>query len=306
MEILFTSLGLGVFVFLYLLTMLYMVRQREEALITSFGKHVYTQHRPGLKVKWPWPFNVVTANVPTSLQQMTEKLETKTKDDLFVSLPITIQFEIEDTAKFYFDNQAPLEQIRKLVSAEVRKYTSGKDFQDLYYEREEISEAVIKAVMVHVDDYGVILRRIIIDEPLAPATVEQAFNQVRASERLKDAAKNEAAADYIRRVKAAEANKERNILIGEGVAGFRKKIAEGYAELRSIMVGEGLDPAEADRFMRDAMHLDTLRDIGDKGNMVIVTEAGSSDKNDNLTNLVKYDQLLEAMKDRKRTPTAQA
>ncbi len=296
MEFVIMSSTIGFLIFLYLLTMLYMVRQRHEALITSFGKHTFTQHKPGLKVKWPWPFNVVEASVPTSLQQITERLETKTKDDLFVSLPITIQFEIIDTARFYFDNQEPLEQIRKLVSAEVRKYTSGKEFQDLYYEREEISEGVIKAVMVHIDDYGVTLRRIIIDEPVAPASVEQAFNQVRASERLKDAAKNEAAADYIRRVKAAEADKERNILIGEGVAGFRKKIAEGYAELRNLMVAQGLDHTEADRFMRDAMHLDTLRDIGDKGNMVIVTEAGSD--HDKLKDLVKYDKLLENVKDK--------
>ena len=222
---------------------------------------------------------------------MVDKLETKTKDDLFVHLPITTQFHIVNTGRYYFDNDRPLEQIRKLVNAEVRKYTSGKDFQELYFERDEISEEVIKAVREQIDDYGVVLRRIIIDEPEAPQTVEEAFNKVRASERLKDAAKNEAAADYIRRVKAAEADKQRNILIGEGVAGFRQTIAQGYADLRKMMIDKGVDPLHADQFMKDAMHLDTLRDIGDKGNMVIVTEAGNSGI-DTLNDLIKFNKVL--------------
>ena len=288
---------MGVLIFLiiigaYLVTCLYTVNQREEALITSFGKHVRTQRESGLHIKWPWPFNVVENNVATSLQQISDKLETKTKDDLFVHLPITTQFWIKNTGRFYFDTQDPISQIAKLVNAEVRKYTSNGEFQELYNERDEISETVIEALKAHVDDYGVILHRIIIDEPEAPKTVEEAFNKVRASERLKDAAKNEAEADYIRRVKEAEADKKRNILIGEGVAGFRKKIAEGYGELRQIMIEQGVESVEAEHFMRDAMHLDTLRDIGDKGNMVIVTES-NTDRASDLKQLLKYDKVLE-------------
>lgn len=285
------TLGFSFLGFLYALTMIYTVKQRQEALITSFGKYMYTQQKPGLRIKWPWPFNVVEARILTSLQQISDTLETKTNDDLFVRLPITTQFFIRDTARFYFDNQEPILQISKLVNAEVRKYTSSKDFQALYDERDEISDVVIDALKEQIDDYGVVLHRIIIDEPEAPKSVEEAFNKVRASERLKDAAKNEADADFIRRVKAAEADKERNILIGEGVAGFRKKIADGYGELRQMLVEKGVDTENADQFMRDAMHMDTLRDIGDRGNMVIVTESGM-DKDDTLTNLLKYRNIL--------------
>lgn len=285
----------------YLATCLYTVPQRREALITSFGKHVWTEVNPGLKIKWPWPFNVVTAKIPTDLRQVNETLDTKTKDDLFVRLPITIQYEIEDTGRFYFDTDSPVEQMNKLVSASVRKYTSGKQFQELYDERDEISHAVIEDVKIQVDDYGINIRRIVVDEPHAPKEVQDSFNRVRASEREKDAAQNEAAADYIRRVKAAEADKQRNILIGEGVAGFRQSIAEGYTQIRRELVEEGVNPEVAERFMEEAMRLDTVRDVGEKGNMVIVLPPGHA-ANQNLNDLLINSPLLEKVMAAKKSP----
>ena len=261
----------------YLFTCLFTVPQRREALITCFGRHTRTEINPGLRVKWPWPFNVVAARIPTDLRQVNEMLDTKTIDDLFVRLPITIQYEITDTAVFYFDTNEPVKQMSIIVSASVRKYTSAKQFQDLYNERDEISSAVIDDVKGQILEYGINIRRIVVDEPTAPKDVQDSYNRVRASEREKDAATNEAAADYIRRVKAAEADKERNILIGEGVAGFRQSIAEGYAEIRRKLVHDGVDIVVADRFMEEAMRLDTIRDVGDKGNMVIVMPAGQND-----------------------------
>lgn len=276
----------------YLFTCLFTVPQRREALITFFGKHTRTETRPGLHIKYPWPFNIVAARIPTDLRQVNEMLDTKTKDDLFVNLPITIQYEIQDTARFYFDTDQPIDQMNKIVSASVRKYTSGKEFQDLYDERDEISMAVIADVKKQIMDYGIIIRRIVVDEPTAPRDVQDSFNRVRASEREKDAATNEAAADYIRRVKAAEADKERNILIGEGVAGFRQSIAQGYAEIRTQLVNDGVEPLNAERFMEEAMRLDTIRDVGDKGNMVIVVPQAGNHNND-LTSLITGAPLLE-------------
>jgi len=279
---------------IWLATCIYTVPQRREALITSFGKHVYTQQKPGLKFKYPWPFNIVAVKIPTDLRQVNETLDTKTKDDLFVRLPITIQYEVRNTGRFYFDTDRPVDQMNKIVSAAVRKYTSGKQFQELYDERDQISQAVINDVADEVMDYGIQIRRIVVDEPHAPKEVQDSFNRVRASEREKDAAENEAQADYIRRVKAAEADKQRNILIGEGVAGFRSSIAEGYTVIRRDLVKEGVDPAVAERFMEEAMRLDTIRDVGEKGNMVIVLPPGQA-VNQNITDLLAASPILDKL-----------
>ncbi|MDP7142410.1 MAG: SPFH domain-containing protein [Alphaproteobacteria bacterium] len=281
----------------YLTTCFFTVPQRKQALITFFGRHVRTEINPGLRLKLPWPFHIVTVKIPTDLRQVADTLDTKTRDNLFVSLPITIQYEIVDTGRFYFDTDVPIDQMSKIVSASVRKYTSGKDFQELYDERDEISEGVIGDVKEQILEYGINIRRIVVDEPTAPMDVQDAYNRVRASEREKDAAQNEAAADYIRRVKAAEADKQRNILIGEGVAGFRRSIAEGYANIRRELVEEGVDVSVADRFMEEAMRLDTIRDVGDKGNMVIVLPGGATNEGASkaLTDLIAANPVLEKM-----------
>jgi regulator of protease activity HflC (stomatin/prohibitin superfamily) len=289
---------------IYMLTSIFTVQQRTEALITSFGKHVRTEKKPGLQFKWPWPFNVVQAKVPTDLRQVTDTLDTKTKDNLFVNLPITIQYEIKETGRYYFDTSDPVFQMSKIVNASVRKYTSGKDFQELYDERDEISSAVIEDIKLPVADYGIDIRRIVVDEPTAPKDVQEAYNRVRASEREKDAAENEAAADYIRRVKAAEADKQRNILIGEGVAGFRKSISDGYAAIRHALIAQNVSPDVADRFMEEAMRLDTIRDVGEHGNMVIVMPAADSAGGRAMGDLLAANPILQKMMEFNKTPKA--
>lgn len=257
-------------------TALFTIDQSQQGLITQFGEHVRTETKPGLHVKAPWPFQKV-AEISTALHQVEEKLDTKTKDDLFVKLPIAIQYEVSDPAKFYFENRNAVENMKKAVSAAVRTATSGKDFQELYSDRDEVSGHVIDQIKPTVDEYGINLRRIIIDEPTAPAEVQASFNEVRASERLMEASKNKAAAHKIELVARAEAEKQADILRGEGKAGFRKALFEQYGEQIETLVGKGVVREEAIKVMLDTMHQDTMRDIGHQGNMVIVTSDKSSD-----------------------------
>ena len=122
----------------------------------------------------------------------------------------------------------------------------------------------------NLNDYGVTVARIVIDEPQPDANTKEAYNDVRASERRKDAAKNDAEAEYIKIVKAAEADQKRNELIGQGVKSFRMSIAQSYIETREILVNVGVDEKAADAFMAESMRLDTMRDVGEKGNLVVL------------------------------------
>jgi regulator of protease activity HflC (stomatin/prohibitin superfamily) len=252
------------------------IGQKQEALITSFGKHVRTEKKPGFHFKWPAPFNVIAQKIGTDLQQTGEPLETKTSDDLFVKLPITIQYEVTDTPKFYFENRDPVANMKKVVSAAVRTATSRKQFQELYGDRDEISNAVIDHIKSAMAEYGITIRRIIIDEPQAPADVQSSFNEVRASERLKEAARNKAEAHKIEVIAKAEAEKTADFQRGEGKAGYRERIFNQYSEQMDKLVKAGVPREEAIEVMMRAMQQDTLRDIGDKGNLVIVTDGSTT------------------------------
>ncbi len=249
------------------------VPQGYERLVTRFGKSVGEPRIAGLNFKLPY-IDRPTAPVSTQLQQVKDKLATKTHDNIFVELPISIQYQVRDTAQYIFANDDPIAQMQALVNASVRTHTSDKDFQHLYSDRDEISQLVIKDIAMNMQDYGVVLTRIVIDEPHAPQEIQIAYNKVRASERAMEAAKNEAEANYIRRVKDAEADKQRNILIGEGVAGFRQSISNNYLQMQKKFQEAGVPTESATEIMAKTMYLDTIRDVGDKGNMIIVMADG--------------------------------
>lgn len=204
------TLGSTILVLLWLAyTSIKILKPREQMLLTFLGgRHVGTFASPGIHIKLPWPIVVVAHGgrpVSTQLQQIDEMLETKTVDDVFIGLPISVQFEIHDAAVFVFNNDEPIRQMRSLVAAEVRRYAAKKDSQEIYDEREEISEGVIAGLASELSvDYGLVLRRIVIDEPAMPQEIERAYNAVRASERQLSAAKNEAEAIRVTEVAKAE------------------------------------------------------------------------------------------------------
>lgn len=247
------------------------VQQQQDVLVTRFGKHIRTESQPGLKMRVPFIDRI--ASVSRATFQSSEELNTKTKDDLFVALPITVQYEIMDSSKFYFKNKDAVANMMKLVSASVRTSTSGKDFQELYTDRDSISTAVIDHIQKDVDDFGIGIRRIVIDQPNAPAEVQKAFNEVRASERRKESARNNADAHYIEVVRKAEADKDALKLSGEGAAQFRKAILDGYKDQIKELTHDGsIDQKEALEIVLRAMTLDALRDVGKNGNTVIVPQ----------------------------------
>ncbi len=254
----------------------YTVPQHHTGLVTRFGEHVRTNETPGLKTKIPFIESV--ARISRQEFQTKEMLETKTADDLFVKLPISIHFEVSDPAVYHFNKDKPVGLMSNVVSAAVREYTSQKKFQELYNERQQIRDGVLEKVGEKVGEFGLHINDIVIDEPQASAEVKQTFDRVRSSALEKEAAANEAEAQYIRTVKEGEGIAKRSALVGEGIAGLRENVAKGYDKSRKMLVDGGMDPEMADSFILEAMRLDTLRDIGDKGNMVIVTpdnETGS-------------------------------
>jgi regulator of protease activity HflC (stomatin/prohibitin superfamily) len=279
---------LAILVVLFLFDGWFIVLQKHKGLVTRLGKYIGKPADAGFKLKLPLIDKVW--RVSTALQQIPANLATKTKDDQFVTLPISIQFLVANGERYIFDSTDPNQQIKDIITAEVRKYTSKKDFQELYDERQEISESVKQSVQIELEDYGVSIIRIVIDEPQPDEGTKEAYNDVKASERRKEAASNDAQAAYIMTVKAAEADAKRNELIGEGVKSFRKSIAESYIETRAALIGAQIDEDSADGFMMEAMRLDTMRDVGESGNLIVM----AMDQGENNNNVLP--QIMAALK----------
>jgi regulator of protease activity HflC (stomatin/prohibitin superfamily) len=267
----YAAMGGGIYATLK--STLFTNQQQQQVLITRFGKHIRTVTEAGLSAKIPF-IDKIAHRVGMDVVQSSENLETKTKDDLFVKLPISVQYEVSDSALFKFKNRNAVENMMKLVSAAVRTAAANKQFQELYTDRDELSGEVITQVANQVKDFGINILRVIIDEPTAPGQVQEAFNKVRASERLRAAAENEAAANRIMVVAKSEADAEAQANAGKGAADFRKAILEGYkAQIAELTTGDNPLPIEsAIHMVMQSMTLDTLREVADKGNVVIVPQ----------------------------------
>lgn len=250
-------------------SMLYTVQEKQEALVQRFGKYLKTTKDTGLHFKMPW--HKVT-KVPTSLIEMKEDLATKTKDDIFVTVPIKMHLQIDDTKKFTFESQDPVKQVMSRVAATIKQLTSQMDFAELYQARETISDKARERVGKEVNDlYGMKLIDVIVDEPHAPSEIKSSYNNVKASERNKLAAVNDAEANKIRVITEAEARKEALRLDGEGIAAQRKAIFENYAEQFNQLAQKGLTQEQAHQVISLAMANDTVRDAAKNGNVILTT-----------------------------------
>ena len=285
--------GLAVAGYVTLKSALFTVKQKNVTLITQFGKHVRTETEPGLHMKIPF-IQKIAQNVSTAEFQVDEELETKTIDDLFVKLPISIHFEVVDAPIYHFNKGNPLQLMKKNVSAAVREYTSGKSFQDLYKERQEIRKGVLEKVDEKVKQFGIRINDIVIDEPQATQAVKSSFDRIRSSAADLETAKNESEKAKIMTVKEAEAARDRDLLRGEGAAGYRQKIFSQYAEQIQALVDKGTSREEAVQVMMEIMRLDTYREVGDKGNMVIVVPSSdNSGATKTLTDLTTFSKVLD-------------
>lgn len=264
----------------------YTVKEKEEVLVQQFGKYMKTAKEPGLHFKAPWQS---IKKVPIAQLELQEDLRTKTKDDIFVTLPIKMYVKIEDTKKFAFDANDPITQTKSKISATVKQLASQMDFAELYQERETVSDRVREKIGKELHDlYGITLVDVIVDEPHVDENFESRYNNVKASEMDRLAARNKAEAEKISIIAQAEARKEALRLDGEGIAAQRKAIFENYADQFNQLAQKGLTQEQAHQVISLAMANDTVRDAAKNGNVIITT----TNSNDVLSQMAALGKTL--------------
>src|ERR1700691_634469 len=89
---------LGVVLFFIILGIFFTVQTAQVAIITRFGRFLRVAD-PGLN--WKWPFiDSVAARMSLRVNQITLTMETKTKDNVFVTIPISVQNRIRPEKAF--------------------------------------------------------------------------------------------------------------------------------------------------------------------------------------------------------------
>ena len=218
--------------FLFLKGMLFMVKQKHAFIIERLGKFNKVS-KAGLNFKIPL-IDSIAGIVNLKVRELPVEVETKTKDDVFVKITVTVQFfvidSIEGIKDSFYELNNPEQQIQSYVFDSIRSEVPRMELDDVFAEKEKIAFAVKNELSGTMRQFGFDFIKALVTDIDPDAKVKHSMNEINAAKRMKEAAKEEAEAAKIRVVAAAEADMESKRLAGEGIAQQRIAIANGLKE----------------------------------------------------------------------------
>lgn len=267
------------FVLILLLTGLFTVKQQTVALVERFGKFKKAS-TAGLNFKIPL-IDRIAGRLSLRIQQLDVRVETKTKDNVFVFVVVSVQYYVlpTKTVDAFYRLQDPQGQITAFVFDTVRARVPTTNLDELFQMKDDIAQAVKTELDQVMDDFGYGIVKALVTDIDPDAKVKESMNEINAAQRLRVAAVEQAEADKIRVVKAAEGEAESKALQGQGIANQRKAIIEGLKE--SV---ENFSQSIQDVNAQDVMNLvmmtqyfDTIKDIGltGKSNTILIPHSPS-------------------------------
>ncbi len=241
----------------------YTVTQQTVAIIERFGRYVRTEP-PGLRMKLPI-VEQVAKRVSLKVQQLVVEVESKTKDNVFLKLPVAVQYQVTRgrEADSYYQLANHEDQIESYVLDVVRAQVPKMSLDEVFERKDDVGEVVKKELGASMSAYGFTIVNALVRDVDPAEGVKNAMNEIQTQERLKQAAEAKGEAAKILVVKQAEADKETKKLQGEGVAAEREAIAEGIKKSVETVAATGnIDPSEAMRTLLLTQYFDTLGRIG--------------------------------------------
>lgn len=264
----------GVLVLGLLPTCFYIVHGKTAAILETFGEPHPEASTPGLHIKLPWPITHVVARVHLQLQEITQDVSVKTRDNAFMTLPVKVQYRASalpsGSVKAYYELEEPERQITSYILNNIRQTAAGLNMVDLYQNRSDMEDTVQSTLTDRFEKFGYVIENVLVDEPQPSPEVKDAFNRVIASEREKEAALNIAEAKRIELVGIAKAERESKQLQGQGIAEMRDEIAKGLQKAIEEIKQAGLTTEQAVSLIMDTNRLDTLGSAATHGNMFFV------------------------------------
>jgi len=288
-------------VLLLILSGLFTVKQQTIAIIERFGKF-QSVRGAGLQLKIPL-IDMVAGRVNLRVQQLDVIVETKTKDDVFVHLKISVQFLIRTDHVYdaFYKLQNPHEQITAFIFDVVRAEVPKMILDDVFEKKEEIALAIQRDLKQAMLDYGYDIIKALVTDIDPDEKVKIAMNRINAAEREKIAAQHEGDAQRILIVERAKAEAESKRLQGRGIADQRREIARGLEDSVDVLNNVGINSQEASALIVVTQHYDTLQSIGEhvNSNLILLPnspQAGSDMLNNMVASFTASNVIGEAMK----------
>ncbi|MGV3461675.1 MAG: SPFH domain-containing protein [Flavobacterium sp.] len=292
---------IALFIFL---SSFFTVKQQTAAIIERFGKYQSIRHA-GLQLKIP-VIDKVAGRVNLKIQQLDVIIETKTKENVFVKMKVSVQFKViqEKVYEAFYKLEYPHDQITSYVFDVVRAEVPKLKLDDVFERKDDIAIAVKRELNEAMTTYGYDIINTLITDIDPDIQVKNAMNRINAADREKSAAEYEAEAQRIRIVAKAKAEAESKRLQGQGIADQRREIARGLVESVDVLNQVGINSQEASALIVVTQHYDTLQAIGSDTNSNLILlpnspQAGSEMLNNMVASFVASNQVGESMKKQK-------
>lgn len=294
-------LGGGVFLLLLLMGSFFIVKQQSAVILESFGKF-HSVRKPGLHFKIP-VMQQVAGRVSLKIQQLDVNVETKTLDDVFVKLKVSVQFRIPPDSVYdaFYKLENPADQIRAYVFDVVRAEVPKLKLDDVFVRKDDIAHAIKRELDQAMADYGFDIVKALVTDIDPDEKVKIAMNHINAAERTRLAATHEAEADRIRIVAKAKAEAESKRLQGQGIADQRREIARGLEESVEVLNKVGINSQEASALIVVTQHYDTMQSMGENANSNLIMlpnspTAGSDMLSEMTASFIASQRMGEQMK----------
>jgi len=288
-----------------LVSSFFTVKQQSAALVERFGRF-NSVRQSGLQLKIPL-VDRIAGRLSLKIQQLDVIVETKTKDDVFVRLKVSVQYKVikEKVYDAFYKLDYPHDQITSYVFDVVRAEVPKMILDDVFLRKDDIAIAVKSELNEAMLDYGYDIIKTLVTDIDPDSQVKEAMNRINAAEREKVAAQFEGDAARILIVEKAKAEAESKRLQGQGIADQRREIARGLEESVEVLNKVGINSQEASALIVVTQHYDTLQSIGHETNSNLILlpnspQAASSMLNDMVASFTASNQIGEAMKNAKK------
>ena len=289
---------------LFLISAIFTVKQQTAAVIETFGKFSSIR-QSGFQIKIPI-IQRIAGRLSLKIQQLDVIIETKTKDDVFVKLKVSVQYKVikSKVEDAFYKLDYPHDQITSYVFDVVRAEVPKMILDDVFLRKDDIAIAVKSELNEAMMTYGYDIIKTLVTDIDPDAQVKEAMNRINAADREKTAAQYEGDAQRILIVERAKAEAESKRLQGQGIADQRREIARGLEESVEVLNKVGINSQEASALIVVTQHYDTLQSIGQQTNSNLILlpnspQAGSQMLNDMVASFTASNQIGEAMKNPK-------
>lgn len=286
---------------LLVISAFFTVKQQSSAVVERFGKFIGIRNS-GIQLKVPL-IDRIAGRINLRIQQLDVIVETKTKDDVFVRLKISVQFQVikDKVYEAFYKLENPHDQITSYVFDVVRAEVPKMKLDDVFERKDDIAIAVKRELNQAMLDYGYDIIKTLVTDIDPDIQVKNAMNRINAAEREKVAAEYEAEAERIKIVAKARAEAESKRLQGQGIADQRREIARGLEESVDVLNNVGINSQEASALIVVTQHYDTLQSIGEETNTNLILlpnspQAGSDMLNNMIASFTASNQIGEEMK----------